>query len=48
MFSNSTTYRFNDQEEKLTKKDEEFLKHNIYRINDLKEFIKNNFYDLVK
>lgn len=48
MFSDSTTYRFNNQEEKLTKKDDEFINYNKDRIDDLKTYIKSNFYDLIK
>jgi hypothetical protein len=47
MFSEWKTYRFNDQKEKLTREDKKFIKYNKNRINDLKEYIKENFYDLI-
>lgn len=48
MFSDSTTYRYNNQEEELTKEDIDFINKQIDRIDDLKKYIKNNFYDLIK
>lgn len=47
MFSEWKTYRFNDQQKELSNEDKKFIKYNKDRINDLKEYIKENFYDLV-
>lgn len=47
MFSKNKTYKFNDNEDSLTQNEIQFLENNSEIIDELKEYIKNNFYELV-
>ena len=46
MFSDKTDM-FNDSSKKLSKSDKDFIRHNKNRLIEIKDFIKNNFYELV-
>ncbi len=46
MFTDKT-YRFNDNYEEITDDDKKFLEKNKNRINELKDYIKQNFYKII-
>lgn len=47
MFSESTTYRFNDKSENLSQQEIVFLNNNYNRIEELINYLENNFYSLI-
>lgn len=47
MFSDKTDM-FDSSSKKITKSDLDFIKNNPLRLNEIKEYIKSNFYDLVE
>lgn len=46
MFTDKT-YRFNDNYEEITDDDKKFLENNKNKINELKDYIKQNFYKII-
>lgn len=46
MFTDKT-YRFNDNFEEITQEDKEYLENNKNKIDELKRYINNDFYDLI-
>ncbi|MDP2396454.1 MAG: hypothetical protein Q8S84_00995 [bacterium] len=46
MFTDKT-YRFSDNLEEITQEDKDYLEKNNNKIDELKLFINNNFYDMI-